>query len=113
MEGSPLSIHCTKETQKDIYRHLTPPFEELFDEAEEYILEVLFAAWSQMIMLDLTAFDKVSIANNILYSHTSSRKYIDMSHYVNLVFVQSNKLNMDAARPQFVNVKCKHGRMFF
>ena len=59
MESAPRSIQCSKQTQKDIHRHLVPPFEELFDAAEEYILEVLFAAWSQMIMLDLTAFDKV------------------------------------------------------
>ena len=59
MNGAPRSIRCTKETQKGIYLHLVPPFEELFDDAEEYTLEMLFAAWSQMVMLDLTAFDKV------------------------------------------------------
>ena len=61
MESSPRSIHCTKAIKKEIYRHLIPPYEELFDSAEEYILETLFAAWTQMVMLDLAAFDKVDL----------------------------------------------------
>ena len=59
VEGAPRSIQCAKEIRMNIYHHLVPPFEEIFDAAEEYILEVLFVAWSQMVMLDVTAFDKV------------------------------------------------------
>lgn len=39
---------------------MNPPFEELFDEAEEYVLGVLFDAWAEMLASDLTTFDKVN-----------------------------------------------------
>ena len=41
--------------------HIDPPYEDLFDEAEEYALEVLFEAWSQMMVCDISTFDKVCI----------------------------------------------------
>ncbi len=61
IEGAPYSINCAKETQGEVYRHLVPPYEDLFDSSEEYILEVLFSAWSHMVMHDLAAFDKVRV----------------------------------------------------
>jgi hypothetical protein len=57
--GAPKSIRCCPEIQNDIGAHLDPPFEELFDEAEEYILTILFEAWSQIVSLDQNTVDKV------------------------------------------------------
>ena len=65
VEAAPHGIRCSKDIRLEIQHHLNPPFEELFDPAEEYILEVLFEAWSQMIMVDLSTFDKV--INHLLY----------------------------------------------
>ncbi len=61
LEGAPHSINCPVTTQQEIFRRLSPPFEELFDSAEEYVLEVLFTAWSEMIISDLSAFGKVTV----------------------------------------------------
>ncbi len=61
VEAAPHGIQCSKDVRLEVQHHLSPPFEELFDPAEEYILEVLFEAWSQMIMVDLSTFDKVVI----------------------------------------------------
>ena len=53
------SIRCAKPIRDKIHRHLVPPFEELFDDAEEYSLNVLFEAWAQMLASDIGTFDKV------------------------------------------------------
>ncbi len=59
VEGAPASIGCAEDIQDTIGRKLEPPFEELFDEAEEYVLTILFDAWSQTLVADISSFDKV------------------------------------------------------
>ena len=61
--GAPYNLHCNLDVRTSIHDHLLPPFEDLFDPAEEFVLEMLFDAWSQMIMCDLSTFDKVCLSN--------------------------------------------------
>ena len=58
-QGAPRTISCSSSIQNDIHYRLDPPYEELFDLAEEYVLTVLFDAWTQTLSIDLTTFDKV------------------------------------------------------
>ena len=57
--GSPHFIRCSAEICRDVYNHLDPPFEELYDEAEEHAITVLFEAWIQMLDTDQKTYNKV------------------------------------------------------
>ena len=52
-------ICCSYEVAMDIYSHLDPPFEELFDEAEEHAISVLYEAWHMMLLTDQKTYNKV------------------------------------------------------
>ena len=43
-----------------MYREVSPPFEELFDGAEEHILQMLLKPWSEMKCSDTVLYNKVS-----------------------------------------------------
>ena len=45
--------------RSEIYRCLDPPFEDLFDDAEEYSLSVLYVAFVQMTNVDMKTYGKV------------------------------------------------------
>ncbi|KAM4688914.1 regulator of G-protein signaling 22 [Discoglossus pictus] len=47
--------------KKEIYQKLDPPFEDLFDAAEEYILALLLSAWIEMTESDRKAYGKVEL----------------------------------------------------
>ncbi|XP_051016461.1 regulator of G-protein signaling 22 [Acomys russatus] len=54
-----LDIGLQPEGKKDIYMRTQPPFEDLFDMAEEYVLLLLLEPWTQMVMSDQVAYRKV------------------------------------------------------
>ncbi|XP_051058501.1 regulator of G-protein signaling 22 [Phodopus roborovskii] len=56
-----LDIGLEQEGKKDIYMRIQPPFEDLFDTAEEYILLILLEPWTQMVMSDQVAYRKVEL----------------------------------------------------
>ncbi|CAH1803041.1 unnamed protein product, partial [Owenia fusiformis] len=58
---SPYNIGCGKEISDATTAQLDPPYEELFDLAEEYCFNTLFEAWSQMLTCDLTTYEKIEL----------------------------------------------------
>nr|XP_045751543.1 regulator of G-protein signaling 22 [Mirounga angustirostris] len=56
-----LDIGLQQEKKKEIYMKIQPPFEDLFDKAEEYILLLLLEPWTKMVKLDQVAFGKVGL----------------------------------------------------
>ncbi|XP_076767377.1 regulator of G-protein signaling 22 isoform X2 [Arvicanthis niloticus] len=56
-----LDIGLHQEGKKDIYMKIQPPFEDLFDTAEEFILLSLLEPWTQMVMSDQVAYKKVEL----------------------------------------------------
>ncbi|XP_039089791.1 regulator of G-protein signaling 22 isoform X2 [Hyaena hyaena] len=56
-----LDIGLQQEKKKEIYMRIQPPFEDLFDTAEEYILLLLLEPWTEMVKLDQVAFRKVEL----------------------------------------------------
>nr|XP_008981662.3 regulator of G-protein signaling 22 isoform X2 [Callithrix jacchus] len=50
-----------QEKKKEIYMKIQPPFEDLFDTAEEYILLLLLEPWTKMVKSDQTAYKKVEL----------------------------------------------------
>eukprot|EP00058_Branchiostoma_floridae_P024184 XP_002609674.1 hypothetical protein BRAFLDRAFT_83678 [Branchiostoma floridae] len=57
--ASPEDIGCSQDIRNEVYKNIDPPFEELFDSAEEYILHVLVVPWQQMIEGDKHTYSKV------------------------------------------------------
>uniref|UniRef100_A0A8C5PXA3 Regulator of G protein signaling 22 n=1 Tax=Leptobrachium leishanense TaxID=445787 RepID=A0A8C5PXA3_9ANUR len=56
-----MDIGAEQSIKKEIYQKLDPPFEDLFDSAEEYILTLLLSAWIQMTESDRQAYGKVEL----------------------------------------------------
>ncbi|XP_008573000.1 PREDICTED: regulator of G-protein signaling 22 [Galeopterus variegatus] len=56
-----LDIALQQEKKKEIYMQIHPPFEDLFDTAEEYILLVLLEPWAKMVKSDQLAYRKVEL----------------------------------------------------
>ncbi|KAE8599295.1 hypothetical protein XENTR_v10017130 [Xenopus tropicalis] len=56
-----MDIGAEQNIKKEIYQKLDPPFEDLFDSAEEYILTLLLSAWSQMTESDRQVYSKVEL----------------------------------------------------
>ncbi|CAH2285664.1 regulator of G- signaling 22 [Pelobates cultripes] len=57
-----MDIGAEQNIKKEIYQKLDPPFEDLFDAAEEYILTLLLSAWLQMTELNRQAYRKSQVA---------------------------------------------------
>lgn len=68
--GSEEDIGCDNATRVAINRELNPPFEDLFDMAEDYALQTLYQVWSDMIIADNSNFEKVA-ASLLLLLYTS------------------------------------------
>ncbi|XP_077023450.1 regulator of G-protein signaling 22 isoform X4 [Tamandua tetradactyla] len=56
-----LEIGLQQEMKKEIYMKIQPPFEDLFDTAEEYILLLLLEPWTKMVKSDQIAYRKVDL----------------------------------------------------
>ncbi|XP_012617473.2 regulator of G-protein signaling 22 [Microcebus murinus] len=56
-----LDIGLQQEEKKEIYLKIYPPFEDLFDTAEEYILILLLEPWTKMVKSDQVAYRKVDL----------------------------------------------------
>ncbi|XP_078317131.1 regulator of G-protein signaling 22-like isoform X8 [Crassostrea virginica] len=76
--GGDRNIGCSHEVRCQIYRALQPPFEDLFDEAEEYSLSVLFVAWTQMINVDMKTYGKVELIEVKKHLETRSKYVLNL-----------------------------------
>ncbi|XP_069776395.1 regulator of G-protein signaling 22-like isoform X2 [Narcine bancroftii] len=61
VDGSPSDVELDSENKKHIYKILEPPFEDLFDQIEEYTLILLLVPWMHMIEMDKSRFKKVEL----------------------------------------------------
>ncbi|XP_056017621.1 regulator of G-protein signaling 22-like isoform X5 [Ostrea edulis] len=76
--GGNRNIGCSHEIRGGIYRALQPPFEELFDEAEEYSLSILYVAWTQMINVDMKTYGKVELIEVKKHLETRSKYVLNL-----------------------------------
>ncbi|XP_047639486.1 regulator of G-protein signaling 22 isoform X2 [Phacochoerus africanus] len=60
-----LDIGLQQEKKREIYMKIQPPFEDLFDTAEEYILLLLLEPWTKMVKSDQAAYGKVELVEEI------------------------------------------------
>lgn len=63
VEGAPSSIGVCESVELDIMDHLNPAYEDLFDEAEEFTLKVLFDAFQRYLNQDVKNYCKVCMTN--------------------------------------------------
>ncbi|XP_054564593.1 regulator of G-protein signaling 22 isoform X2 [Eptesicus fuscus] len=56
-----LDIGLQQQKKREIYMKIQPPFEDLFDTAEEYILLLLLEPWTKMVQLDQLAYRQVKL----------------------------------------------------
>ncbi|XP_054446113.1 regulator of G-protein signaling 22 [Pteronotus mesoamericanus] len=56
-----LDIGLQQEKKREIYMKIQPPFEDLFDTAEEYILLLLLEPWTMMVKSDQVAYRQVEL----------------------------------------------------
>ncbi|XP_013368280.1 PREDICTED: regulator of G-protein signaling 22 [Chinchilla lanigera] len=54
-------VGLQQEKKKEIYMKIYPPFEDLFDTAEEYILLLLLEPWMKMVKSDQVTYRKVEL----------------------------------------------------
>ncbi|XP_039184845.1 regulator of G-protein signaling 22 isoform X1 [Crotalus tigris] len=60
-----LDIGIEQSTKNEMYKKIDPPFEDLFDLAEEYILTILLVPWMKMIEEDREIYGKVELVEEI------------------------------------------------
>ncbi|XP_053323726.1 regulator of G-protein signaling 22 isoform X2 [Spea bombifrons] len=60
-----MDIGVEKTIKKEIYQKLDPPFEDLFDSAEEYVLTLLLSAWIHLTELDRQTYSKVELVEEV------------------------------------------------
>ena len=58
--GSTDDIGLTHGIRKQIRSVMNPPFDELFDIAEEYVLKMLIVPWNRMMGVDKESYSRVS-----------------------------------------------------
>lgn len=61
VQDSKEDIGISMSTRKKIQKSMIPPFDELFDEAEEHILKILIVPWNKLLSVDHATYSKVSI----------------------------------------------------
>lgn len=64
-----LDIGLQQEKKREIYMKIQPPFEDLFDTAEEYILLLLLEPWTMMVKSDQVTYRQVLWLRGLCMSH--------------------------------------------
>ncbi|XP_060585737.1 regulator of G-protein signaling 22-like isoform X3 [Ruditapes philippinarum] len=64
--------------EQEIRSHLIPPFEELFDEAEEHSLTVIYEAWQEMWETDQKTYNKVELIEVKRHLETKSKYVLNL-----------------------------------
>ncbi|XP_040899864.1 regulator of G-protein signaling 22 [Toxotes jaculatrix] len=59
------SIGVDEEIRRKVYDQLMPAFEELFDEVEEYTLNILLEPWTLLVSRDKESFQKVRVQEEV------------------------------------------------
>ncbi|XP_053393937.1 regulator of G-protein signaling 22-like isoform X3 [Mercenaria mercenaria] len=66
------------EIAQEIRSHLIPPFEELFDDAEEHAITVLYEAWQEMWEMDQKTYHKVELIEVKRHLETKSKYVLNL-----------------------------------
>ncbi|KAJ8353845.1 hypothetical protein SKAU_G00214120 [Synaphobranchus kaupii] len=78
--GARMTIGVDEEIRRQVLACLTPPFEELFDPAEEHALTVLFEAWTLMTARDRVTYEKVELWEEMRRMDTAHYRKLQVLH---------------------------------
>ncbi|XP_041648799.1 regulator of G-protein signaling 22 [Cheilinus undulatus] len=70
------SVGVNEEIRKDVYNHMIPANEELFDKAEEHALNILLEPWSLMVSRDEESFQRVHLQEEVRF--VDSQEYREL-----------------------------------
>ena len=72
-------IGCSRQISDQVHQELSPPFEELFDDAELYSLEILLQAWHSMGCSDKQLLQEASFRNSykMLFHSVSFTRFMN------------------------------------
>ncbi|ESO87501.1 hypothetical protein LOTGIDRAFT_235002 [Lottia gigantea] len=73
--SAPCDVNSSSDVRSDIYHHINPPYEELFDDVEEHVLEILYSAWISNLKEDVRIYNKVELIDVKRHLETKS-KYV-------------------------------------
>ncbi|XP_041356675.1 regulator of G-protein signaling 22-like isoform X3 [Gigantopelta aegis] len=76
--GAPRGIGCCRIMSNNIYKCIDPPYEELFDSAEELSLEILYKAWLEHLQKDTKIYNKVQLIEVKRHLETKSKYVLNL-----------------------------------
>ncbi|XP_036987014.2 regulator of G-protein signaling 22 [Artibeus jamaicensis] len=79
-----LDIGLQQEKKREIYMKIQPPFEDLFDTAEEYILLLLLEPWTMMVKSDQVAYRQVNLVEETRQLDSTCFRKLQALHKVTL-----------------------------
>ncbi|KAM5313710.1 regulator of G-protein signaling 22 isoform 2-T3 [Glossophaga mutica] len=79
-----LDIGLQQEKKREIYMKIQPPFEDLFDRAEEYILLLLLEPWTMMVKSDQDAYRQVNLVEETRQLDSTCFRKLQALHKVTL-----------------------------
>uniref|UniRef100_A0A665TDS1 RGS domain-containing protein n=1 Tax=Echeneis naucrates TaxID=173247 RepID=A0A665TDS1_ECHNA len=91
------TIGVDEEIRRNVHERLMPAFEELFDEAEEYTLNILLQPWALLLNQDKESFQKVHRVEGQEYSKLQTV-------YMETEFDSVNDINRVGSNPEISNI---------
>ncbi|KAM6995362.1 regulator of G-protein signaling 22 [Tautogolabrus adspersus] len=70
------SIGVNEEIRREVYNHMSPAYEELFDGVEEHTLNILLEPWTLLVRRDTESFQKVCLQQEVRY--VDSQEYREL-----------------------------------
>ncbi|KAI1894192.1 hypothetical protein AGOR_G00113300 [Albula goreensis] len=78
--GARMSIGLDEESRRQVYMCLTPPFEELFDSAEEHVLALLLQPWTMLMDRDRAVYERVDLWEETHHVGTAHYRKLQALH---------------------------------
>ncbi|KAJ8288377.1 hypothetical protein COCON_G00010360 [Conger conger] len=78
--GARMTVGVDEESRREVQACLTPPFEELFDLAEEHVLTLLFDPWTMMTARDRATYEKVDLWDDTRRIQTTHYRKLQVLH---------------------------------
>ncbi|EDV23133.1 uncharacterized protein TRIADDRAFT_58106 [Trichoplax adhaerens] len=70
LPGSRFNIHCNEKLRKKVIKQLDPPYEDLFDNIEDFILRKLLPPWKNFLQFDKEELSKLPKMSILRYVET-------------------------------------------
>ncbi|XP_030638967.1 regulator of G-protein signaling 22 [Chanos chanos] len=86
-----MNIRMDEESRSQILAHLSTPFEELFDQAEEHALTLLLEPWTHLMNRDREMYDRVDLQEEM--------RHVDTEHYAELKMLHTQVLSRQEQVP--------------